>query len=200
MPHDGTLLVMVPGAGIAAGDFAVEGLFPGTAALFSAVAVDPGMDSYLDGSVERRLLAGIDEARHAAGAARVWLAGISLGCQGILRCIRQRPGLADGIILLTPYLASTGVIAEIAQAGGLRRWTPATPDPERALLAWLAATPPAALPRIVLGRARADRFAATATLLADLLPPDAIVSVPGGHDWASWRALWRLVLDRRPFA
>lgn len=197
MPHDRTLLVMVPGAGIAAGDFAAEGLLPATTPLFSAVAVDPGMDSYLDGSVERRLLVGIDEARHAAGASRVWLAGISLGCQGILRCVRQRPDLADGMILLTPYLASTGVIAEIAQAGGLRRWTPATPDPERALLAWLSSI---ALPRILLGRACADRFAATATLLAELLPSADVVSVPGGHDWASWRALWRLVLDRRPFA
>lgn len=197
MSHDGTLLVMVPGAGIAAADFAAEGLLPATTPRFSAVAVDPGMDSYLDGSVERRLLAGIDEARHAAGASRVWLAGISLGCQGILRCVRQRPGLAEGVVLLTPYLASTGIIAEIVQAGGLRRWTPATPDPERALLAWLRATD---LPRIMLGLACADRFAATGTLLAELLPSTNVVSVPGGHDWTSWRALWRLVLDRRPFA
>lgn len=202
MPHDRTLLVMVPGAGIAAGDFESNGLvrdmrqrYPGIA----HAAVDPGLDSYLDGSVERRLLGAIDEARCEAGATRVWLAGISLGCQGILRCVRQRPGLAEGVILLTPYITSTGVIAEIVRSGSLRSWTPSGAGPDRDLLAWLAATPSGALPRVILGHALQDRFAATATVLAGL-PPTDMVSVPGGHDWASWRALWRLVLDRDPFA
>lgn len=194
---------MVPGAGIAAPDFAAQGMFHGVPG--TVVAIDPGMDSYLDGTLERRLLAGIDAALHEAGrhesgrhgATRLWLAGISLGCQGILRCMRARPGLAEGAILLTPYLASTGLVGEIARAGGLRRWTPSAPSPERDLMAWIAKAP---LPRILLGHARADRFAATAALLAPLLPQSDIVSVPGGHDWTSWRALWRLVLDLGPFA
>lgn len=200
MPHDGVLLVMVPGAGIVAGDFAAQGLVdeatrrcPGLAVR----AVDPGIESYLDGSVEQRLLAGIATVRCETGAARVWLAGISLGCQGILRGMRRSPGLADGIILMTPYLGSTGLIAEIAGAGGLRSWRPASPTPEAAVLAWLAG---ARLPRTILGRVLADRFATTSDLLAALLPPEDVVAVAGGHDWPGWRALWPRILNREPFA
>lgn len=200
-----TLLVMVPGMGMAAADFDAEGLtgfarernWP-----VSIAVVDPGPDAYLDGSLEIRLLDGIAVARRDAGATRVWLAGISLGCQAILRCVRVRPDLATGLILLTPYLASTGLVAEVARAGGIRKWSLANlgrKEPERALLAWLATTPPGTLPPILVGRALGDRFAATAAMLADLLPDDQFTSVPGGHDWTSWRALWRLILDRNPF-
>ena len=138
--HDRTLLVMVPGAGIAASDFEAEGLVQDTRQRFPGIAhavVDPGLDSYLDGSVERRLLAGIDEACREAGATRVWLAGNSLGCQGILRCVRQRPGVAEGVILLTPYLASTGRIA--AAARSIADWP--TPTPQTSEISELGALP-----------------------------------------------------------
>jgi pimeloyl-ACP methyl ester carboxylesterase len=206
LPDDGRiLLILVPGAGITAPDFEAQGFIDAINQRgdgISVVAIDPGMDAYLDGSVETRALAAIDQARREAGAARVWLAGISLGCQAILRCMRRRPGLAEGLILLTPYLASTGVIAEVSRAGGLRCWaeTPGVAETQRdPLLSWLAAGPAEALSRILLGYARADRFAATATLLADLLPAHRVASVPGAHDWESWRELWRLVLDGKPF-
>jgi len=198
------LLVMVPGMGMQAADFEAEGLVGAVERrwLVTVATVDPGLDAYLDGSIEARLLDGIAEAQHVAGARRIWLAGISLGCQAILRCVRLRPDLAEGLILLTPYLASTGLVAEVGRAGGLRRWSALNSgrqDPERVLLNWLAATPLAELPRIWVGRALADRFAATAALLADLLPAEQVASVPGAHDWASWRALWRLILERDPF-
>jgi pimeloyl-ACP methyl ester carboxylesterase len=196
---------MVPGMGMAARDFDTQGL---TAAVdqrrgpIAVATVDPGLDAYLDGSIETRLLDGIAEAQDAAGANRIWLAGVSLGCQAILRCIRVRPGLAEGVILLTPYLASTGLMAEVSRTGGLRRWSASNAgrhEPERALLIWLATTPPTELPRILVGHALDDRFATTATMLADLLPAAQVISVPGGHDWASWRALWRLILEQNPF-
>jgi len=198
------LLVMVPGMGMQAADFEAEGLIGAVERrwLVTVATVDPGLDAYLDGSIEARLLDGIAGAQHDAGARRLWLAGISLGCQAILRCVRLRPDLADGLILLTPYLASTGLVADIGRAGGLRRWSALNSgrqDPEGVLLNWLATTPLGELPRIWLGRALADRFAATATMLADLLPAEQVASVPGEHDWASWRALWRLILDRDPF-
>ncbi len=201
-PQARTLLIMVPGMGIKAADFDAEGItgaakhrWPVTTAY-----VDPGPNSYLDGSTEARLLDGIAQARDAAKTDRVWLAGISLGCQAILRCVRARPDLASGLILLTPYLASTGLVAQVAHAGGLRRWasTARQDDQESVLLTWLANTPLAALPRIFLGHALADRFAMTATMLADLLPAEQVVTVAGRHDWASWRALWDKILDKNP--
>jgi pimeloyl-ACP methyl ester carboxylesterase len=199
------VLVMVPGMGIEAGDFHTEGLIGafeqrGWPAVIRTV--DPGLDAYLDGSVETRLLEGIAEVQRDSGSKRIWLAGISLGCQAILRCVRLRPGLAEGLILLTPYLASTGLIAEIGKAGGIRRWSRSNigrEEPERALLTWLATTPLSELPHIFVGQALGDRFVATATMLADLLPVEQVMSVPGEHDWASWGGLWRMILDQNPF-
>jgi pimeloyl-ACP methyl ester carboxylesterase len=199
------VLVMVPGMGIKAGDFHTEGLigaFEQRGWPAAIRTVDPGLDAYLDGSVETRLLNGIAEVQRDSGSNRIWLAGISLGCQAILRCVRLRPGLVEGLILLTPYLASTGLIAEIGRAGGLCRWSASNvrrDEPERALLTWLATTPLGELPRILVGRALGDRFVATATMLAELLPAEQVTSVSGEHDWASWRALWRMILEQNPF-
>ncbi len=203
--RSGVLLVLVPGMGMTGADFDTQGLSSAVRErgwTVTIATVDPGPDAYLDGSVETRLLAGINEVRHASGADRVWLAGISLGCQAILRCVRLQPELAEGLILLTPYLASTGLIAEVGRTGGLRRWSAANPDAghtERSLLHWLATASLIEAPRLFLGGAHGDRFAATTELLAALLPADQVVRVAGRHDWASWRALWGRVLDRNPF-
>jgi pimeloyl-ACP methyl ester carboxylesterase len=199
------LLVMVTGMGMTASDFGTRGLISAAEENHRSIkitAFDPGFDGYLDGSAETDLLTTIDDARRIFRPGRVWLAGISLGCQALLRCAKRQPDLAQGLILITPYLASTGLIAEITRADGLRNWSKANTgrtEPERALMAWLAQTPMSLLPRIFLGRAAADRFAMTATLMADLLPPNHVVTVPGAHDWESWGALWQLILDRQPF-
>ncbi len=199
------LVVMVPGMNMQADDFRANGLIAEIERRRwppAVTTIDPGSDAYLDGSVETRLLDEIEAARDAAGASRIWLAGISLGCQGILRCVRRQPALAAGLLLLTPYLASTGLIAEVVRTGGLRRWAasqPAPAKPEQSLLAWLGATPPSSLPPMLVGHAERDRFASTALLLAEVVPPERMLSVPGPHDWTSWVPLWRQMLDRNPF-
>jgi pimeloyl-ACP methyl ester carboxylesterase len=161
-----------------------------------ATVIDPGPEAYLDHTIEARML----DAIAATGARRIWLAGISLGCQAILRCIQAQPGIAEGALLLTPYLASTGLIAEVTRAGGLRAWAdqPHPEDtPEQRLLAWLATA--TTLPPILAGYALRDRFAGTAHLLAGILPPSRMIGIDGTHDWESWTLLWRLMLDRNPF-
>ena len=199
------LLPLVPGMGMTAEDFGTKGLVDAVTQCgwpVTVATVDPGPDAYLDGSVVRRLLDGIAEAQFAAGASRVWLAGISLGCQAILRCVHQHPSRSEGLILLSPYLARTGLVAEVTRMGGLRCWVTENldrSDPERVLLRWLATANPADLPRILVGRACDDRFVATADRLAEILPADDVISVPGGHDWASRRAQWDMILQRNTF-
>jgi pimeloyl-ACP methyl ester carboxylesterase len=201
----GILLVMVPGIGMTQADLHEQGLIGAVLERgwpLAIAVVDPGGESYLDGSAAGRLADGILGACRDAGCDRIWLAGISLGCQGILQCVLMRPGLIEGVILVTPYLASTGLIGEVTRTGGLKNWAASqtgVEHPERVLLAWLAATPISRLPRILVGRAMADRFVATANLLAGILPVDQVVSVAGAHDWESWCSLWRLILDRHPF-
>jgi pimeloyl-ACP methyl ester carboxylesterase len=199
------LLVMVPGMGMRAADFQANGFIAAVEQRRWPVMVtlpEPEADAYLDGSAEVRLLRDIEAAQRETGSSRVWMAGISLGCRAILGCVRLRPDLAEGLMLLTPYLASTGLVAEVARTGGLRRWAETgreRGEPDRAFLAWLATTPPATLPRILMGHAQEDRFANTATMLADLIPAERMIGVPGGHDWTSWISLWHLMLEQDPF-
>lgn len=153
MPHidadSPILLAMVPGMGTRPIDFSKRGLVAEIERRgwrIKVAIIDPGPDSYLDNAVEARILDAVAEARRQTGASRLWLAGISLGCQGILRCQRAQPGLADGLLWLTLYLASTGPVAEVARAGGLRQWAAMDQSrgnkPDQALLAWRAATHP----------------------------------------------------------
>jgi hypothetical protein len=200
MPHvdaePAIVLALVPGMGITASDFRDRGLIADLDRRgwnIRTTVIDPGPEAYLDGSVEARMLQAI------GGTKRLWLAGISLGCQGILRCIQAQPGIAQGALLLTPYLASTGLIAEVTRAGGLRPWASAhraKQTAEQRLLSWLATT---TLPPILAGYARQDRFADTARLLSGILPPSETIGIDGAHDWASWTTLWNLMLDRDPF-
>jgi enterochelin esterase-like enzyme len=87
----------------------------------------------------------------------------------------------------------------------LQRWQPGTiapEDAERGLLAWLrqrrAGGP--ALRRTYLGYGTEDRYAPASMLLARQLPGRNVVSVRGGHDWATWLTLWERLLDRNVFA
>jgi hypothetical protein len=204
-PDPEVLLIMVPGMGMGAADFHSKGLIAAVRQRGWPVAiavVDPSVESYLDDSAASRLLDGIAAAQRGAGPQRVWLAGISLGCRAILRSVRIRPDVAEGVMLLTPYLASTGLIAQVERSGGLQRWAGSNlgrSDPDREFLAWLATAPPSDLPLMLVGRALGDRFAMTATLLADMIPAARLLTVPGEHDWTSWTPLWRLMLDQDPF-
>jgi enterochelin esterase-like enzyme len=89
---------------------------------------------------------------------------------------------------------------EIRAAGGPLCWS-RTPherrdgDFEREVWQWLAAGPPARLP-VFLSYGREDRFAEAHRMLAGLLPPGRVDSVPGDHDWPAWRTLWARWLDR----
>jgi pimeloyl-ACP methyl ester carboxylesterase len=199
------LLAMVPGMGMCTGDLQARGFITAVEQRHWPVTIttlEPNADAYLDGLAEVRLLRDVEQAQRASGASRIWMAGISLGCRAILGCIRLRPDLAEGLMLLTPYLASTGLVAEVLRAGGLQSWADVNQgrdEPDRSFLAWLAATPPARLPQVLVGHALDDRFATTAAMLAGMVPEDRMISVPGGHDWASWTSLWHLMLERDPF-
>ncbi len=168
-----------------------------------AIALNAHSDYYLErGIIERLLHAALDEIK-AQGYRRIWLMGISLGGLGSMLCATQRTADIEGVLLLAPFLATRGIIAEVKRAGGLARWQAQDDgDHERAFLAGLQAAPfhESRFPRVYLGYGRDDHSVAASELLAVCLPRERVLSAPGGHDWDTWRRLWEGLLCAAPFS
>ena len=202
-----TLLVMLPGAGSEATEFAERGMVAAVRRRglpVDIVAAQPALELYLDGSVAHALHRGIVEPALAEGYARLWLLGISLGGMAGLLYVSHHAALAEGLVLLAPFLGTQGTIAAIAAAGGFAaRSAPdaAITATERRIVAWLQdfLTRRPLAPRLYLGYGQADRFARGHRMLADRLPADRVVAEEGAHDWDTWLTLWDGVLDLAPF-
>lgn len=200
------LLVMLPGAGSHANEFVEHGMAEAVHARGLAVDVcvaQPDLGLYLDGDVAAALHRDVIEPARAEGYARVWLLGISLGCMGALLYAAAYAGDVEGIVLLAPFLGTKGTVAELGRAGGLRAWAPAqsaATAQEQRMLIWLRdfLIQEAASPALYLGYGREDRFAPGHRLLADALPAARVISTEGGHEWDTWRRLWRLLLNTLP--
>jgi pimeloyl-ACP methyl ester carboxylesterase len=201
------LLVMLPGAGIEAADFAAQGLVAMAQREMPAldvIAVWPELELYLEGSVAPVLQEAVVAPALASGIRRIWLLGLSLGGMGALLHASAYPHAVDGLVLLAPFIGTHGTVAEIAQAGSLDRWSTAgsgATAPERQLLVWLQGQlrSGANRPRLFLGHGADDRFGVGHRLLAAQLPASQVVMVDGGHDWGAWTAAWEAILARRPF-
>ncbi len=202
------LVVLLHGRGDRPEDFARHGFLARLrerGARCDAVAPNAHLGYFLDRSLGRRLEEDVVAPARAAGYREIWMVGISLGGLAALVHEREHPGEVAGIVLIAPYLGEGPAIAEIAAAGGAARWTPpatfAADDFVRPLWAYLKssyASPGGGTtaPPLYLGLGKSDRFGAAQRLLADLLPPERVTTVPGGHRWAPWEELWRRFLDR----
>jgi pimeloyl-ACP methyl ester carboxylesterase len=201
-----TLLVMLPSAKARPQDLVQYGFVRALrerALPVDVAAVEAHLGYYLDRSLNDHLTRDII-APARKNYSRIWLMGISLGGMGALMYARAHPAEIEGVVVLAPFLGTSGTIAEVARAGGLARWQPAALDPdddERQLLAWIKEyTPAPASPKIYLGYGRGDRFAAASNLLAGRLPAAQVLAAEGGHDWATWISLWRQLLDQDLFS
>jgi pimeloyl-ACP methyl ester carboxylesterase len=201
-----TLLVLLPGALQTPETLLEEGMAAAVRARGLAVdiaLVDPGLATIgeaTDGSVAARLASLLAPARQDYRS--LWLAGVSLGGFMALAHAARYPGHVDGMFLLAPYPGNRLLTGAIEAAGGPASWAAATvataniADDEENAWRWLVQNGPAGYPEIHLGHADADRFAGGQRLMAQLLPPQRVDLVAGGHDWPSWRTLWNNFLDR----
>ncbi|HYP64127.1 MAG TPA: hypothetical protein VEQ16_09575 [Acidocella sp.] len=197
-----TLLIMLPGAGSNAQDFAANAMI--AAAHEAAPDIDiivaaPDIALYLEDGVTEILHRIVVEPALARGITRIWLLGISLGGMGALLYARAYQQHIEGLFLLAPFLGTKGTVAELTRAGGLLRWSPAGSKatiPEQNLLTWLQSrlTADETAPALYLGYAAQDRFSPAHKMLAACLPPQRVAHIEGDHDWPSWRALWRQLL------
>jgi pimeloyl-ACP methyl ester carboxylesterase len=202
------LLVMLPGAGIAAADFAAHGMIDAVRAKHLPVDITvahPDIGLYLEDGVTAVLHEQVILPALARGITRIWLLGISLGGMGALLYTSMHQQNIEGLCLIAPFIGTRGTTAELARAGGLAPWraeTSTATDAEQRLLLWLQAhlCQPASAPALYLGYALADRFAPAHKFLAQHLPRDCVAVTEGGHDWPSWRALWGQLLALAPFA
>ena len=220
------LLIMLPGVGIEAAEFAENGMVAAAhagsydaladshagaladshagALAVDIIAVHAELELYLDGEIAPALHRAIVEPALVQGYARIWLLGISLGGMGALLYASAHAAQVEGLILLAPFLGTRGTIAEIAKKGGLAAWSPAgsiATDQEQRMLVWLRdflLSPPPS-PVLYLGYGEDDRFAPGHRLLAGLLPDTNVITAAGGHDWNTWLTLWRGILDTSPF-
>lgn len=196
------LFVLLPGRHSRPEAFARAGFAEAVAARGLAadvVAVDAHLGYYRKRTVIDRLHADVlAPVRDDYDA--IWVAGTSLGGLGGLLLLRDHPADVEGVLALAPFLGEDELIAEIAAAGGPRRWEPAAPptpaDPGRQLwtllrrVEWTAAAP------LYLGWGDRDWVAPANRMLAELLPASHVFTREGGHDLRTWRALWEEFLDR----
>lgn len=196
------LLVMLPGAYMAAADFAANGFLAAVESrrlALDVVAVDLDLASISGGEALPAIASGVlAPARNHYR--RIWLGGISLGGLLALGCAADGMAPIDGLCLIAPYPGSRLTANAIFRAGGLPDWKPDAEqqaDPEFRVWNWLREPPP--LPAFI-GWGREDRFAEGMAAIASRFPESARHCLPGGHDWPVWRQLWDHFLDRGHFA
>ena len=196
----GTLVVLLPPAHAAPHDFVAAGF--AQAVRERALDIDLTFAALEFAHVTDRSVVERGRREHLAPArARgtpVWLGGISLGGYVALCCAAQEPQGMSGLCLFAPYLGSYLVTAEIERAG-LAQWCGGeedSKDEERQLWQFLKTRTPQ-VPHLYLGLGREDRFGDRHRLLAAALDPQDVDTVPGAHDWPTWRRLWDNFLDAR---
>ncbi len=194
-PATGRLLLLLPGRGDSDEEFARRGfvgLARASGLTADIVAADAHFGYYENRSISRRLAADLVQPARAEGRSDTWVSGISLGGWGSIVLARDYPGLVQGLVVLSPFLGPERVTAEIEAAGGLARWAPTRLDEFEEIWWWLKGYATAAdRPALYLAFGESDRFIRSERLLAAVLPPDHVFTVPGGHDWSTFLRLWR---------
>ena len=196
------LLVLLPGRLSPPEEFRSEGLereIERALGPVDMVAVDAHLGYYLGGAFVETLAEDVLAPARKAGFTEVWIVGVSMGGSGALAVLRQRPDLADGAVLLAPYLGTDEVTARVRRYGGEILSAPPPSDPKERFFeeswAWLLRSRPA-LPPLFLGFGRNDRFAPSHHLFAKSLPADHVAEVDGGHDWGAWRRAAAALLEK----
>lgn len=204
------LFVFLPGMGDRAGTFFEErfvSLARARGLSVDLIAADATLGYHTSGTFAERLEADVLGPARQKGYARTWLIGPSMGGFASLFYASQRPGQVDGVLALAPYLGDRELLEEIERAGGLAGWSapPAAPSDgdnfQEQLWRWLKGVAVEGLPGPViwLGWGTEDRRLRDASaLLAEALPRERVLRVPGGHEWGPWRALFTEFLERSP--
>jgi pimeloyl-ACP methyl ester carboxylesterase len=194
------LVVFLPGRWSTVDEFEREGFFKIAAERWPdarLVAADLHLGYYKSRSSAKRVHEDIIAPARKSGVKTVRVVGVSMGGLGALVHDLEYPGDIDEIYLLSPFVGEDEVIAEIAAAGGVRKWN-GEPKSERDFsrklwrgleTKWLEQ---GRRPRVTLACGTEDRLAGSnRQFAADFLKEDEVLWRPGDHDWPAWRELFR---------
>ena len=214
------LFVFLPGNGEDLSTFERHGLIQAVRQRnlsVDMVTVDAYLSYYMNGSIITRLKNDVIEPAKARGYKKIWLVGNSLGGFGSLMYVRNYPNDITGVVLLGPFLGEKRTVNKIEAAGGLQKWDPglvpinSEEGWEKQLWRWLkdrqqqrdfwhwvkdCEQAEGCFPDIYLGYGTRDRYSYGQKLLAEILPPDHVVTMDGGHKWQVWTVLWDILLDK----
>jgi pimeloyl-ACP methyl ester carboxylesterase len=169
---------------------------------FDIVAPAAHFGYYRTETLPERLKHDIIEPARAKGYSNIWLAGFSMGGLGSLFTVRKYPDLVEGVILVSPFLGGSSILNEIEKAGGLSGWS--RPEGTEGkwpydLWDWIGQyrETPDRFPEIHLGYGDDDRMTKGGpALLIPSLKPENHFAVPGGHDYETFKEIWRLHMER----
>ena len=198
-----TLVVLLPTMGGKGSHYETQGFLDevwerGFEASMEVVDVKPSL--YLGSRIVELLKTEVIEPAKAEGYEEIYLVGISLGGHGALLYATKYPEDVDGIVILAPFIGGDRASGAIEEAGGLDTWE------DCPFLGWNYAcnlwkslkvyvSDSRNQRKVVLGFGREDKFVNQCRVLADVLLPEQVFTVSGGHDWTTWKKLWIKAAD-----
>lgn len=193
-------LIFLPGRGDRMDAFVEHGLLADLEATGMAAdiwLVDAHLGYYRSRTLGDKLDASI--MPHLANYREVWVVGISLGALGAVLLEADRPGRWDRMILLGPFVGnSQRFFSRSGVAAGTSDAIPDAAGPEHLRLFWnwiiQHAHSDSPGPKLWVAWGESDRFAPHQDNLRHYLPAENILTLPGGHDWITWRTAWQQLL------
>jgi pimeloyl-ACP methyl ester carboxylesterase len=188
-------IVLMPGFADKPEDFDVHGFVPvlrKNAPDYDVYAADAHFGYYNKNTLLEQLHANVIGPLVSRGYRELWIAGVSMGGHGAVAYARAYPERVKGLFLFAPYLGPSDVVEEVAQAGGICRYTPQDPPPQsrfgfaQANFVWLRAVLCDSPPKVALWVGVGERDQAKRDLLRAVVTPDHYLIEPGGHDWNAW--------------
>lgn len=198
-----SLVVLFPTIGGKGSHYETQGFLDevwerGFEASIEVLNVKPSL--YLGSRIVELVKTEVIEPAKAEGFEEFYLVGISLGGHGALLYATTYPEDVDGIVLLAPFISGDLVSGAIDEAGGLDTWE------DCPFIGWTHAcnlwkslqvyvSDLRNQRKVVLGFGTEDIFVEQCRILADALLPEQVFTVPGEHNWATWKKLFIKAAD-----
>lgn len=201
------LMVMMPGIGNSASDFASNGFIEDLQTdypFIDVITAETHFGYFKERSLTTRLKEDIITPAQDRGYDAIWLMGTSLGGLGGLLYAMEYPDDIAGIITIAPYLGEKALIRDIASAPSLSLWAQDYKgNDELARAIWIPMIQRYCdnqQPQIILATGEEDKFIKGHRLIAKCLPESKVHSTNGKHNWNTWKELWQQILESEPFS